>query len=147
MAEQQPSIPGFMDLFEPALIETFVLARALRGPVFTEELGRMLAAIDVDWDAGLVRGRMEHLERTRRIERRGTGYELTDEGRQDAERALRLWGRALDEAGVRPTAPPNPRMLQESDLRSGPGARPEGATARDRAGERGRDRAFDDRHR
>ena len=136
---------AFMDTVEPALIDTFILTRALQGPVYTAELARMLASIDVDWDEDLVRGRLEYLERTRHLQRDGTHYVLTEDGREDGERLLRLWGRILDEAGVRPTAPPDPRLLNEPEVRSGPGARPEGATARDRAGERGKDRGFERR--
>jgi hypothetical protein len=139
------SMQTFLDAVEPALVDSFILLRGLRGPVYEEELGRMLAAVNVDWDERLVARQVEGLERTRLLTRRGTHLELTEEGRRDAERVLRLWGRMMDEAGVNPTAPPNPRLLNEPELRSGPGARPEGYTSRDRAGEQGKDRLMERR--
>ena len=127
---------AYMETAEPVLVDTFILTRALRGPVHVEELGRMLASVDVDWDERVVRARVEQLERTRHLERRGTQLELSEDGRRDAERLLRLWGRLLDEAGVRPTSPPDPRLLNEPEVRSGPAPRPEGATPHDRWAER-----------
>lgn len=130
---------SYIEEVAPALVDTFILTRALRGPVFVEELGRMLASVNVDWDDRVVRARVEALERSRLLQREGTHLALTGEGRREAEDLLGLWGRMLDEAGVRPTAPPDARLLSEPEVRSG--------TARERAGERGKERAFDPRSR
>jgi hypothetical protein len=86
--------------FDAALVDTFVLARAGRGATFTEELLRMLAAIDVDWDERLVRGRIEVLERARLLEREGTTLRLSDAGRHALTRALERIEDVLDGAGV-----------------------------------------------
>lgn len=111
---------AFLRQAEPVLVDAFILTRALRGPMFVAELGRMLASINVDWDDRVVRQRVEVLERNRQLEREGSQLRLTDDGREDAQRFLRLLGRLLDEAGVRPTAPPDARLLNESDVRPGP---------------------------
>jgi hypothetical protein len=93
---------------DPVLIDTFVLLRALRGPTHTEELGRMLAAINVDWDERAVRTQVEELERLRLLEREGTQLRLNDAGRREAQRVLELLDGILDASGLLHEGPRQP---------------------------------------
>jgi hypothetical protein len=94
-------MPTFIEVLQPAVVDAFILARGRHGPVFADEVERMLGAFEpgLDLVEVPVRDRLEALERNGHLRREGTHYVLTDDGREDVERVLPWLRQVVDKAG------------------------------------------------
>ncbi|MCA1812725.1 MAG: hypothetical protein LC624_02090 [Halobacteriales archaeon] len=82
------------DIVAPAIVDTLILGRALNGIVQVPDVERIIQSWGELSDNVEVRERCEELERSGHLRREGTGYRVTDDGRQDVQKVL-PWFRSI----------------------------------------------------